>query len=369
MRQFKVILSIILLVYLTVALCVAMNEPDGDTCKGVKIEVLNTDEIPDPAQFVTAEELAHELGDLPDHAKGMPMSAIDTQALRLRLLKLDKIEDAEVVRYSDGTIRISAHPMVPVARIFDRDKSYYVNRAGKRITASARYHKSVPVIRGHFDEGDTTFTPLNLLPLINYIAADTTWNSFISMIDVKSPRDIILVPMIREHVINLGAPTDFEDKLARLKRFYAEVLPHQGWEKYDTLSLKWKGQLVASKRVHEAPKLPSIREEDEEAVDVGSMLAAEGVAPGQTRIGAKPTLHTPIPAKGKLSGAPAPAKEEKEREPEKERDKETKDKAKDSKTSDSKKTDSKKSDSGKSDSKKSDSKKTAEAKKSTTKKG
>ncbi len=64
-----------------------------------------------------------------------------------------------------------------------------------------------------------------MLPLLSYISNDSVWNSYISMIKVKSPTDIILVPVIREHVINIGAPEGFDDKFERLKRFYREVLP------------------------------------------------------------------------------------------------------------------------------------------------
>lgn len=297
MRYFKVILSIILALYLLVALTVAGREPDTDVCSGVNIEVLDPDGTPDPTHFVTAAELARELDNLPDHARGLPMTGINTHALRERLLQLDKIEDAEVTRYTDGSIRIKAYPMVPVARIFDGDRSYYVNRIGKRITASARYHKSVPVIQGRFDPSDTLFTPLSLMPLIDYIAADSVWNSYISMIQVKSPRDIILIPVIRDHVINIGSPTDFDSKFTRLRRFYAEVLPHQGWEKYDTISLKWRGQIVATKRDHKAPDLPLASLDEDEAVAVDAMLAADGVAPGQTRPGVKSKGEKPIPAK------------------------------------------------------------------------
>lgn len=117
------------------------------------------------------------------------------------------------------------------------------------------------------------------------------------MIKVKSPSDIILVPVIREHVVNIGAPTDFDDKFARLKRFYSEVLPLQGWEKYDTLTLKWKGQLVATKRRRAPQRVETVKYDDDETVDTGTMLAGDDVAPGQTVPGVKAHSEKPIPAK------------------------------------------------------------------------
>jgi len=294
-RYLKIIFSVMLVAYLVIALTVTASQPDTTECRGVEITVTGNDR--QAQNFVTEEELARELDSLPSKAPGMAMANINTQTIRKRLLELDKIEDAEVVRMTDGTIHIKATPIIPVARIFDRGESYYINRSGKRVSASARYHKDVPIIEGHFEYADTAFTPASLLPLLSYIAGDSVWNSYISMIKVKSPSDIILVPVIREHVINIGAPSDLDDKFSRLKKFYSEVLPLQGWEKYDTLTLKWKGQLVASKRRRAAVHVETDKYDDDETVDTGTMLAGDGVAPGQTVPGAKAHSEKPIPAK------------------------------------------------------------------------
>lgn len=295
-RYLKVIFSLMLAAYLVIALTMTATEADTQLCRAFEITV-EGGEGAGVQKFVTPGELARELDSLPEKAPGMALANINTQSIRRHLLSLDKIEDAEVVRYTDGTIRVKATPIIPVARIFDSGESYYINRAGKRVSADARYHKDVPVIEGHFDAADTTFTPASLLPLLNYIAGDSIWNAYISMIKVKSPSDIILVPVIREHVVNIGAPTDFDDKFARLKRFYSEVLPLQGWEKYDTLTLKWKGQLVATKRRRAPQRVETVKYDDDETVDTGTMLAGDDVAPGQTVPGVKAHSEKPIPAK------------------------------------------------------------------------
>lgn len=301
-RYLKIIFSLLLAAYLVIALSVTASRPDTAKCRGIDIAVHDSDGK--PQHFVTEAELARELDSLTFKAPGMALANINTQTIRRRLLELDKIEDVEVVRMTDGTIRIEATPIIPVARVFDRGESYYINRTGKRVKADARYHKDVPVIEGHFDYADTVFTPASLLPLLSYIASDSVWNAYISMIKVKSPTDIILVPVIREHVINIGAPDNLDDKFSRLTKFYTKVLPHQGWEKYDTLTLKWRGQLVASKRRRAPTKVDTERYDDDESVDTGTMLAGDNVAPGQTVPGAKANSEKPIPTRN--SPPPSP---------------------------------------------------------------
>lgn len=296
-KYLKVIFSVMLAAYLVVALVMSARENDDDICKEMTITVEDADGDTGVTRFVTPSELARELDDLPSKAKGIALANINTQDIRRRLLDLDKIENAEVVRYSDGSIRIHVTPIVPVLRVFDGPTSYYVNRAGKRVKASARYHKNVPMIQGHFDASDTVFTPMSLMPLVNFIASDSLWNSYISMIKVKSPTDILLIPNIREHVINIGSTDRLREKLDNLRLFYSKVLVKQGWEKYDTISLKWNGQIVATKRHRRAPDVPVISREDDEIVAIDAMLAGDNVAPGQTVPGQAAHSEKPIPAK------------------------------------------------------------------------
>lgn len=291
-KYLKIIFSLTLVLYLAVAFVAMAGEDDDAVCTGVEVVVKPTEGA---VGFVTRSEITAELDSFPSHARGMQLAAIDTQALRRSLLAMDKLEDASVVRYTDGKIRISVTPIVPVARVFDGDESYYINRSGKRVKAGARFRKSVPLIHGHFEPSDTTFTPLSLLPLIDYIASDSVWRNYITMIEVKSPTDIILVPAIREHVINLGDLSRVPLKMERLKRFYSEVLVSQGWEKYDTLSLKWRGQLVASKRHRKPADLPVRNFDEDEAVSIDAMLVSDSIAPGQTRAGSVPSTEKPVP--------------------------------------------------------------------------
>lgn len=296
-KYLKIIFSVMLAAYLVVALTMTARENDDDICKEMTITVEDADGDTGVSRFVTPAELARELDDLPSRAKGIALANINTQDIRHLLLDLDKIEDAEVVRYSDGSIRIHVTPIVPVLRVFDGPSSYYVNRAGKRVKASARYHKNVPMIQGHFDPSDSVFTPMSLMPLVNFIASDSLWNSYISMIKVKSPTDILLIPNIREHVINIGTTDRLREKLDNLQLFYSKVLVKQGWEKYDTISLKWNGQIVATKRHRRAPDVPVISREDDETVAIDAMLAGDNVAPGQTIPGQAAHSEKPIPAK------------------------------------------------------------------------
>lgn len=292
-KYLSIIFSLLLVAYIVVALTFTSSSGTDARCSGMKLIVENSSDN----RFVTADELIRELDSLPLRAKGMKLSDINPWQLRKRLMDIDKIEDAQITTFTDGSVEIRVTPIIPVARVFDGSSSYYINRSGKRITANARYHKDVPLISGHFPDSDSLHSPMMLLPLVDYISADSLWSRFITMIEVKPNGDVILVPTIREHVINIGQPDDLDDKFSRLHRFYNEVLSRRGYESYDTLSLKWRGQLVASRRKKSLPAHIEIPVDDEEAVDTTVMLAGANVAPGQTLPGVKAHDEKPIPKK------------------------------------------------------------------------
>ncbi|MDE7406860.1 MAG: hypothetical protein K2M76_00445 [Muribaculaceae bacterium] len=244
------ILSVLLLGYAVYALVWTHSEWTNERCTGLRISIV--DSI--GHGFVTEQEIARELDPLTTTAKGMPLRNIDTDSIRTLLAGIDKIEHASVLLTAHDSIVVLVTPMHPVLRIWDRDhgSSYYINRDGKKISADARYHIDVPVAVGGFD---SIITPASLLPLVDHITANPTWNSLITMIMIRN-HNVYLLPAIRGHIINLGSISNLDNKFARLHTMYTEVLPVKGWDFYDTLSVKWDGQIVATRRHNKLAPAP-----------------------------------------------------------------------------------------------------------------
>lgn len=288
--------TIIILGYMVGAAFYTNHARGEQLCKGIYVQVIDSAQ----QNFVTPEELRQELGRLPEIARRTPAVLINTDSLERALSVIDKIESVSVKRLTDGSISIIVEPMRPVLRVFDTDRSYYINRAGKRMSAEARYHVDVPVVQGNFSKHDTTLTPLKLLPLIDFIAASPRWSKIVSMIKADSPNDIIIVPAVRGLVFNIGNLNNFPDKFARLERMMQQVLPEVGWDFYDTISVKWKGQAVATHRIKERPDTLSAVEEVHEKDDIETMTVGDGVAAGQAKAGQKAVNSPSVPGADKL---------------------------------------------------------------------
>jgi len=271
-RKLIIVFACILLVLYVVVTCLWSNGRDNsELCAGL---AGNAVEVIDEAGtgFVTSRELTAEIKPLLGELTQRRLSDIPLLELKNYLESLDKIESAEVVRLNNNKLRIRVVPMVPVARVWPASGigSYYVNRAGKKIAATRRYHVDVPQLSGNFND---RFTPVNLMPLFDYLKNNKDIGELITFISAADSANIYLVPAIRGHVINLGDVSNIDNKFRRLTRFYSEVLPVKGWEHYDTISLKWDGQVVATRRHSKLPDLSVqiIDELEHEEVDPESV--------------------------------------------------------------------------------------------------
>lgn len=233
--------TVVLLVYLVFAMAAsadtAAHMPLGKVHIGVK-DSMHTG-------FITPADIERDF--TAAVVPGMPRCSLSICRMEEALLASDKIERANVAVLSDGSLAVDIVPMVPVARVFDSHgaESYYINAHGKRISAEARYHVDVPVVCGSFNE---RHTPARLLPLLSYVASRPELDALVSTVVSTPSGDIIIVPAMRGHVINFGDTADMPGKFARLQRFYRSVSPVRGWNSYDTISVKWACQVVATRR-------------------------------------------------------------------------------------------------------------------------
>ncbi|MDE6383803.1 MAG: cell division protein FtsQ/DivIB [Paramuribaculum sp.] len=289
-------LTVLVAAYLVTVTILSHNATEKRMMGNILITIHDTSEL----KFVTPEGLSRELGNLPQLQGRIPLSRLNLDSIERSLQALDKIEHVSVNILSNGKLLIDVYPMRPVARIFpltqkETNDSYYINRRGKQMRADARYHLDVPVIVGDF--GPATLPATSLLPLLDMIAADSLWSSMVSMIKVTSPTDIFLVPMVRGHVVNLGDTLNLADKLSRVKAMYRRVMPVHGWEYYDTISVKWDGQIVATRRDKSLPDPFIITEEENpEEVDASTMMVGGDVNAGQAVRGAPINPDMVIPA-------------------------------------------------------------------------
>ena len=235
------ILLAVLVAYVFAAAFWARGEARKNTCRGINIEIVRNTS----ADSISQKSVLDEIKKYPKKIVGEQLSTINTRDFMNYLRAYPQFEDVVCNFTTDGKLQVKVTPMVPELRVFDDTLSYYINKDGKVMPSKASFFVDVPVVSGKFND---KFRAADLLPVTRYIASDEALNSLVAMVYADSPDNIILVPRIHGHVINFGDTTRLKEKRDAILAIYKKVLPYKGWEAYDTISVKYKGQVVASRR-------------------------------------------------------------------------------------------------------------------------
>lgn len=230
-----------LLAYVAVVTVWAHGEAMACVCRGVEVEIASAGGI----DTITSAGVKYELSKFTKKISAKRVDEINTRTIENYLSGFSNFENVECALTTTGKLKVQVVPMIPEIRVFDNDRSYYINKDGKKIEAKSKFFVDVPVVSGNFTE---SFNASDVLPLTRFIASDPVLNNLVSMVKAEGPRDLYLIPRVSGHVVNFGDTTRLAEKRDALLTFYRKVMPHKGWNEYDTISVKFRGQIVAGKR-------------------------------------------------------------------------------------------------------------------------
>ena len=246
------------------------------------------------------------------------LAKLDIQSMEKVLMEDPWVADAQVYVDNNRVLHILITQRVPIARIFDKSgASYYIDNtlSVMPLSDNFKYYTSIvtnaPVI-GNDSLGKGL--KAQVAALVNHIRADTFWNAQVSQIIIDSDYTFQLMPVLGQQKIIFGDTSRMEEKFNNIRAFYMKVLNKIGWDKYETLDVRFHGQIVASpslpfkgpvdKAIHEMNWINSI--EQTEARKDSIEAVAKGKAPEAKKEPVK--KPEPAPAKEKPRVAAAPAK-------------------------------------------------------------
>jgi len=217
--------------------------------------------------FLTENELIQRL----------KLNRLIFQGQRNDLLSVSKIEQdiasmaevKHVMVYKDlgGKWYIQVELRKPIARIFNSSgDNFYLDQDGFMMKKSGDHTARVLVFSGFIDDfysrksvhdiiNNDTLKSIqkidDIFRISNYVCNDPLLQKLIGQVYLQKNGDFIMIPLVGEHKIVFGtaySEDDVKEKFKRLKIFYKEALPYEGWTKYSEISVKYEGQIVCRKR-------------------------------------------------------------------------------------------------------------------------
>lgn len=186
--------------------------------------------------------------------EGTELARLDVERME-RVLEEDPFvlkAEAYVDQKNELHVRIAQRE--PILRVLDiHGGNYYLDQNGVKMPPSKNFAARVLVATGNIAPYAPDFrtqkrnTLKDLFALTQILMADEFFRSFIQQVHVNNAGEFILVPLVGDQKIVLGSARKIEDKLHRLKIFYQQGMPYAGWNLYETINLKYNGQVVCRK--------------------------------------------------------------------------------------------------------------------------
>ncbi|MBK9017301.1 MAG: hypothetical protein IPM82_26400 [Saprospiraceae bacterium] len=89
----------------------------------------------------------------------------------------------------------------------------------------------------------------DLFELTNFILSDPLWKAMFEQVHINAKDEFVLVPIVGDQSIILGKwDTDVEAKFKKLRAFYEEGFSREGWQKYKTIDLRFRNQVVCERK-------------------------------------------------------------------------------------------------------------------------
>lgn len=201
--------------------------------------------------FVDEADLLEQLyAEFPLMKSGVSFSELNLNQIERKVEKHPFVKNAEVYSDQKGNIKIEVEQHVPMARIV-RPKAAdgYISTEGLILPTSPQYTTRVMLLYGEYAEQLLQEKELNtdhkeLLDLIQFIHRDEFWRAQITELEMEKKSDIRLHQQVGRQVIELGDAADLEEKFKKINLFYDEILPAKGWNAYNRVNVKYKGQIV-----------------------------------------------------------------------------------------------------------------------------
>ncbi len=232
--------------------------------QNLNVAIINTNDN----MFIDEEDVKLFFKDRKDSVLQTSIKNIEVTKLEKALNSHPAIENAEVSVDVNGDVNVNVKQRTPIVRVINLDgESYYIDSQSKLMPLNDNYTARVLIATGNIFEPyaqrytfsveeiakHELYSKVSVLDdiykLTLFINKDSVLTSLIHQINITKEKEIELFPSIGNQKIIFGDAENIEEKFNKLKLFYTEGLNKtNGWNKYSTINIKYKNQVVCTKK-------------------------------------------------------------------------------------------------------------------------
>ncbi|MBI1836118.1 MAG: hypothetical protein HYR91_02515 [Flavobacteriia bacterium] len=217
--------------------------------------------------FLTKDELFDRLKRKGLFYLGQNKKNLKVHAIETYLRSMTEVKDAKVFTKIGGGWTVEVEIRKPIARIFNKyGETFYLDDLGFTMAPSTIHTARVVVVTGNIPDKITSPSVEKIINnpswksirkiddvyrISSYVCNDPLLQSLVGQIHLKINGDFVLIPQVGGQEIIFGtafSDEEVREKFRKLKIFYMEAIPYEGWNKYEEISLKYDKQIVCKKK-------------------------------------------------------------------------------------------------------------------------
>jgi cell division protein FtsQ len=223
-------------------------------CKNISITILDSSQN----RFVSKNEIKEIISTFSGSPIGQKIGKLNLYSMENLLNRRSAIKCTQVSIAIDGRLNIDITQRKPVVRIETSNGGFYVDDTEFLFPLEYRFSSYVPIVSGYIpfaiEQGHRGKLAKNaglwihrITKIGKYLDNNEFWNNQIEQIYVSEEGEIALYPRQGPEKIIFGDMYNIEIKFKELYAFYKDIVPVYGWDRYNTINLKFKNQIVCTK--------------------------------------------------------------------------------------------------------------------------
>ena len=213
--------------------------PSNDTKKCENIHLIVSDY--DDFKFVSDNDVRVQLQNSGVYPVGKLHSDIDLTEMEESLMKLNMVKSVKCYFATNGDVNVSVTQRVPVFRVKEDGRDYYIDNERKRMPTSIKFSAYVPIVTGNVN---FEFAASELYDFVVYLQSESRWRSAFTQVYVYPENKVELIPRVGDFRIELGTLERYEAKLGKLEKFLKVLPKYHSWDKYSVINLEYRDQVV-----------------------------------------------------------------------------------------------------------------------------
>ena len=238
----------------------SVSEHNAKLCENLFIEINQAN----GNTFISNQDIEISLRQEGLHPVGKKINDIDLNEIEEKLEMVAEVKKASVFKNLNGNVSVHIEQRTPIVRVINASGlQFYIDEEGFQMPLSDNYTPRVPVVTGYINDPLTQYSINEIeenktlaqtvksdevFKMVKYINKNQFWKAQIQQINFNQNNDIELTPTLGSHLIIFGDLLYMEQKFNKLKIFYTEGLNHLDWNIYDTINVKFKNQIICTKK-------------------------------------------------------------------------------------------------------------------------